>query len=125
MTSGRWDASRRDARLTGRAGAVERPAWAPAELDLDRPNAARMYDYFLGGAHNCAADREVAVQAVEAWPDMPRVMQANRAFLRRAVRFLVGQGIRQFLDIGSGVPTRGNVHEIVQQVAPDSRVVYV
>ena len=104
---------------------MERPAWAPAELDLDRPNAARMYDYFLGGSHNFAVDREVAVQAIEAWPDMPRVMQANRAFLRRAVRFMLDQGIRQFLDIGSGIPTVGNVHEVAQDAAPDARVVYV
>jgi hypothetical protein len=104
---------------------VERPAWAPAELDLDRPNAARMYDYYLGGSHNFSVDRQVAVQAVEAWPDMPRVMQANRAFLRRAVRFLVSQGIRQFLDIGSGIPTVGNVHEVAHAADPDVRVVYV
>jgi SAM-dependent methyltransferase len=104
---------------------VERPAWAPAELDLDRPNAARMYDYYLGGSHNFAVDRELAGKVLEAWPDMPRAAQANRAFLRRAVRFLVGRGIRQFLDIGSGIPTVGNVHEIAQAAAADARVVYV
>ena len=104
---------------------MERPAWAPAELDLDRPNAARMYDYYLGGSHNFAVDRELAAKVLEAWPDMPRAAQANRAFLRRAVRFLAGQGIRQFLDIGSGIPTVGNVHEVAQESAPDARVVYV
>jgi hypothetical protein len=104
---------------------VERPAWAPAELDLDRPNAARMYDYYLGGSHNFAVDRELAAKVLEAWPDMPRAAQANRAFLRRAVRFLCDQGIRQFLDIGSGIPTVGNVHEVAQEAAPDARVVYV
>ena len=104
---------------------MQRPAWAPTELDLDRPNAARMYDYFLGGSHNFAVDREVAVQAMEAWPDMPRVMQANRAFLRRAVRFMLDQGVLQFLDIGSGIPTVGNVHEVAQDAVPDARVVYV
>ena len=104
---------------------MERPAWAPAELDLDRPNAARMYDYYLGGSHNFAVDRELAGQVLEAWPDMPRAAQANRAFLRRAVRFLAAQGIRQFLDIGSGIPTVGNVHEVAQAAAPDARVVYV
>ena len=93
---------------------MERPAWAPAELDLDRPNAARMYDYYLGGSHNFAVDRELAGQVLEAWPDMPRAAQANRAFLRRAVRFLAAQGIRQFLDIGSGIPTVGNVHEVAR-----------
>jgi S-adenosyl methyltransferase len=104
---------------------VDRPAWAPAELDLDRPNAARMYDYYLGGSHNFAVDRELAAKVLEAWPDMPRAAQANRAFLRRAVRFLADQGIRQFLDIGSGIPTVGNVHEVAQLAAPDARIVYV
>jgi SAM-dependent methyltransferase len=104
---------------------VERPAWAPAELDLDRPNAARMYDYYLGGSHNFAVDRELAGKVLEAWPDMPRAAQANRAFLRRAVRFLVAQGVRQFLDIGSGIPTVGNVHEVARAADPDVRVVYV
>jgi S-adenosyl methyltransferase len=104
---------------------VERPAWAPAELDLDRPNAARMYDYYLGGSHNFAVDRALAGRVLEAWPDMPRAAQANRAFLRRAVRFLAAEGVRQFLDIGSGIPTVGNVHEVAQAAAPDSRVVYV
>ena len=104
---------------------MERPAWAPAELDLDRPNAARMYDYYLGGSHNFAVDRELAGRVLEAWPDMPRAAQANRAFLRRAVRYLVAQGVRQFLDIGSGIPTVGNVHEVAQAAAPDARVVYV
>lgn len=104
---------------------MDRPTWAPAGLDLDRPNAARMYDYYLGGSHNFAVDREVAVKAIAAWPDMPRVMQANRAFLRRAVRHLVDQGVRQFLDIGSGIPTVGNVHEVAVGAAPDSQVVYV
>ena len=104
---------------------MERPAWAPAELDLDRPNAARMYDYYLGGSHNFAVDRELAGKVLEAWPDMPRAAQANRAFLRRAVRFLADQGVRQFLDIGSGIPTVGNVHEVAKAAAADARVVYV
>jgi S-adenosyl methyltransferase len=112
--------------LSTRGGiGVERPAWAPAELDLDRPNAARMYDYYLGGSHNFAVDRELAAQVFEAWPDMPRAAQANRAFLRRAVRLLVAQGVRQFLDIGSGIPTVGNVHEVAQLADPDARIVYV
>ena len=109
---------------TGRHG-VERPGWAPAELDLDRPNAARMYDFYLGGSHNFAVDRDLASTVLDVWPDMPRAAQANRAYLRRAVRFLVGQGVRQFLDIGSGIPTVGNVHEVAQQSAPDARIVYV
>jgi hypothetical protein len=104
---------------------MQRPPWAPQGIDLSRPSAARMYDYYLGGSHNFAIDREAAEQAITMWSDLPIIMQANRAFLRRAVRFLVGQGIRQFLDIGSGIPTVGNVHEVAQQAAADSRVVYV
>jgi SAM-dependent methyltransferase len=92
---------------------------------VDKPNAARMYDYYLGGSHNFAVDRELAQKVLQAWPDMPRAAQANRAFLRRAVRYLAGQGIGQFLDIGSGIPTVGNVHEVAQDAAHDARVVYV
>jgi hypothetical protein len=84
-----------------------------------------MYDYYLGGSHNFAIDRDAAQQAIGMWRDLPIIMQANRAFLRRAVRFLVAQGIEQFLDIGSGIPTVGNVHEVAQQANPASRVVYV
>jgi SAM-dependent methyltransferase len=104
---------------------VQRPNWAPDEVDVDRPSAARVYDYYLGGLHNFAADREMAARAVADWPELPRIMQANRAFLRRAVRHLVAQGIDQFLDIGSGIPTAGNVHEVAQAAAPDAHVVYV
>ena len=94
-------------------------------VDATRPSVARMYDYYLGGSHNFAVDRELAGKVLEAWPDMPRAAQANRAFLRRAVRFLADQGVRQFLDIGSGIPTVGNVHDVAQAAAPDARVVYV
>ncbi len=104
---------------------MQRPSWAPRGIDLDRPSAARMYDYYLGGSHNFAIDRHAAEQAVAMWPDLPLIMQANRAFLRRAVRFLVAQGITQFLDIGSGIPTVGNVYEVAQAADPGSRVVYV
>lgn len=104
---------------------MQRPPWAPGTVDLDRPSAARMYDYYLGGSHNFAIDRQAAAQAIALWPDLPLLMQANRAFLRRVVRFLVAQGIDQFLDIGSGIPTVGNVHEIAQAANPASRVVYV
>ncbi|MEO6082260.1 MAG: SAM-dependent methyltransferase [Umezawaea sp.] len=95
------------------------------EIDLTRPSAARVYDYYLGGAHNFAVDREMAQQAIGMWPDLPLIMQANRAFLRRAVRYCVAGGIRQFLDLGSGIPTVGNVHEVARLDAPDARVVYV
>ncbi|HEX6500301.1 MAG TPA: SAM-dependent methyltransferase [Micromonosporaceae bacterium] len=87
--------------------------------------AARMYDYFLGGIHNFPADREAARKVVDQFPDIPVGARANRAFLRRAVRFLTDAGIRQFLDLGSGIPTQGNVHEIAQRQAPDARIVYV
>jgi SAM-dependent methyltransferase len=104
---------------------VHRPSWAPDDVDLERPSAARVYDYYLGGLHNFAADREMAARAVADWPELPRIMQANRAFLRRAVRFLAAQGIDQFLDIGSGIPTVGNVHEVAQAALGQARVVYV
>lgn len=104
---------------------MDRPGWAPEGIDLTRPSSARLYDYFLGGAHNFAVDRELAKQIVAITPSVGEAMRANRSFLRRAVRHLVEQGVRQFLDIGSGIPTVGNVHEVAQQAAPDSRVVYV
>jgi hypothetical protein len=104
---------------------MTRPDWAPAGVDLDRPNVARMYDYYLGGSHNFRVDREVADSAVAALPDLPRLAQANRAFLHRAVRYCLDMGIRQFLDLGSGIPTVGNVHEIAQRLDPTARVVYV
>src|SRR5579859_1129291 len=102
-----------------------RPAWAPDEIDIERPSVARMYDYFLGGSHNFAADRELAQQALKAFPDAPYVVRANRAFLRRAVLFLCEQGVDQFLDLGSGIPTAGNVHEVSTSVNPAARTVYV
>jgi hypothetical protein len=90
------------------------------------PNPARIYDYFLGGKDNFPADREVADQVLAIAPVARDVVEDNRAFLRRVVRHLAGEaGIRQFIDLGSGLPTRGNVHEIAQEVAPDARVVYV
>ncbi len=99
--------------------------WLPEGVSLDKPSPARMYDYFLGGYHNFEVDRTAARKVLEGNPDAPLVMRANRAFLRRAVAFLVQQGITQFLDIGSGIPTVGNSHEVAQRAAPDSRVVYV
>jgi len=107
--------------------ASSRPVWAPENVDLSKPSAARMYDYYLGGSHNFSADRELARQALELVPDGPRLMRANRAFLHRVVRYLIAQGIRQFIDIGSGIPTKCNVHEAVEQALPgaDTRVLYV
>jgi hypothetical protein len=106
-------------------GEMERSDWAPEGVDLDRPSAARVYDYFLGGAHNFAVDRELAEQIARMTPNIGETMRANRSFLWRAVRFLVAEGITQFLDIGSGIPTVGNVHEVAQQADPRSVVVYV
>jgi S-adenosyl methyltransferase len=100
---------------------VERPFWAPEDVDLDRPSIARVYDYYLGGTHNFAADRAFAEAVLAATPDVRTAALDNRAFLRRAVRYLSGRGIRQFIDLGSGIPTAGNVHEH----APGSKVVYV
>ena len=87
--------------------------------------SARIYDYLLGGIHNFAADREAAKAMATMFPVMPIAAKSNRAFLRRSVRYLTGQGIRQFLDIGSGIPTVGNVHEVVQESTSDGHVVYV
>ncbi|MGA8117951.1 MAG: SAM-dependent methyltransferase [Actinocatenispora sp.] len=91
----------------------------------DRPSPARVYDYLLGGSANFAVDREFAEQALRAYPDARLIAHANRSFLRRAVRFCADAGIRQFLDLGSGVPTAGNVHDIVAGYEPACRVVYV
>ncbi|RSD07964.1 SAM-dependent methyltransferase [Amycolatopsis eburnea] len=99
--------------------------WIPPGADLSRPSAARIYDYLLGGAHNLAPDREVARKLEAIQPQVAAVARRNRAFLRRAVRFLLDQGIRQFLDLGSGIPTVGNVHEVAQAVDPAAKVVYV
>jgi hypothetical protein len=103
-------------------------AWTPPDVDLrtDRPHPARVYDYLLGGKDNFPADREAAEQGMKANPNSRIPPRENRAFLRRAVRYLAEEaGIRQFLDIGTGIPTAPNVHQVAQAVAPASRVVYV
>lgn len=105
--------------------ATERPAWAPAEVAIDRPSVARIWDWFLGGSHNFAIDREVARKTLELMPEGPQMARLSRAFLRRAVEYCVQRGITQFLDLGSGIPTVGNVHEVARQAAPDARVAYV
>jgi hypothetical protein len=97
-----------------------------SEIDTTRPHPARMYDAYLGGKDNYAADREAVRQILRNWPEVRAMARANRAAMQRMVRFLAGEtGIRQFLDIGTGIPSTGNVHEVAEQVAPDSRVVYV
>jgi hypothetical protein len=99
---------------------------APVGVDVTTPNVARMYDYALGGKDNFAVDRAAAEQMFAAAPEVGRrPMLENRSFLNRSVRFLAEAGIRQFLDVGAGLPTQGNVHEIAQAAAPDARVVYV
>src|SRR5947209_17677394 len=104
---------------------MERPDWAPPDVDPERPSAARMWDYLLGGAHNFAADRRVAEQSIAFKPDLPELAREVRAFIHRAVTFMAEAGIDQFIDIGSGIPTRGNVHEKAQLVNPAAKVVYV
>ena len=97
-----------------------------ARLDTRRAHSARVYDYWLGGKDNYAADREAAEQAIAANPGIVSDVRANRAFLARVVRYLAAErGIRQFLDIGTGLPTASNTHEVAQAAAPDARVVYV
>jgi SAM-dependent methyltransferase len=101
-------------------------SWIPEGVDRERPSIARIYDFYLGGSHNLPADRAAGGKVVEVMPELPDVMRVNRAFLRRCVRHLVSEGgIRNFLDLGSGIPTVGNVHEIAQGVDPTARVVYV
>ena len=98
----------------------------PASFDVTRAHPARVYDYWLGGKDNYEADREAAQQVIEAMPSILAGVRANRAFLRRAVQYLAGEaGIRQFLDIGTGLPTAENTHEVAQAIAPESRIVYV
>jgi hypothetical protein len=104
---------------------MERPAWAPAGIDVDRPSIARVYDCSLGGFHNFTSDRQLVDKMREMMPEALLMARANRAFLTRAVRFCLQAGVRQFLDIGSGIPTSGNVHEVARQIDPGSRVVYV
>jgi S-adenosyl methyltransferase len=101
------------------------PSWVPPGVDVRRANVARVYDYWMGGSHNFLADQDLAraISAVE--PNARAFARANREFLGRAVRFLSQAGIGQFLDIGSGIPTEGNVHEIAQQANPGARVAYV
>ena len=96
------------------------------QVDISQPHWARVYDYWLGGKDNFAADREAAQQVIEAMPGIIPGVQAQRAFRGRAVRYLAAEaGIRQFLDIGTGLPAAGNTHEVAQRIAPESRIVYV
>ena len=110
---------------TGGKDAME-TGFALSEIDTTRPHPARMYDAYLGGKDNYPADREAVRQILRTFPEVRGMARANRAFMQRAVRFLAGEaGIRQFIDIGTGIPSAGNVHEVAGQVAPGARVVYV
>ena len=113
---------------TGRDGSLDagqRPNGG-AVLDTSTAHPARVYDYWLGGKDNFAADREAGEQALKAYPQLAEAVRSNRAFLARAVGFLTGPaGVRQFLDIGTGIPSADNTHEVAQREAPDSRIVYV
>jgi hypothetical protein len=101
-------------------------ATGPVSFDTSIAHPARVYDYWLGGKDNYEADREAAKQVIAANPNVLPGVRANRAFLRRAVQYLAGEaGIRQFLDIGTGLPTAENTHEVAQSIAPESRIVYV
>lgn len=102
-----------------------RPEWAPTTIDLNVPSAARVWDYFLGGSHNFAVDRRVADAAIAMKPDMPELARSVRIFLRRAAEEIAQAGVKQFLDIGSGIPTVGAVHEVARAVHRDATVVYV
>lgn len=103
----------------------QQQAWVPKSVDMSVPSMARTYDFMLGGGHNFAVDREVGVKIERAMPGLRQAARVNRAFLGRVVRFMMSQGIRQFLDIGSGIPTVGNVHQIAQHEDPECHVVYV
>jgi SAM-dependent methyltransferase len=113
--------SPRKAQLT----TMDDETWIPEDVDPLKPSIARIYDFHLGGTHNLAADREAARTVTEVMPDFPDILRANRSFLRRCVRHLAEQGIAYFLDLGSGIPTVGNVHEIAQAVNPAARIVYI
>jgi hypothetical protein len=102
------------------------PDWLPPEINVTVAHPARVYDYLLGGKDNFAADRTLGDAVAKAMPSARDMVRANRAFLGRAVRYLVTEaGVRQFLDVGTGIPTAGNTHEVAQATAPDSRIVYV
>jgi hypothetical protein len=117
MADGEVTAGGKDAMETG---------FALSEIDTTTPHPARMYDALLGGKDNYAADRRAVRQLLRAAPEARDSARANRAFLQRAVRYLAGEaGIRQIIDVGTGIPAAGNVHEVAAQIAPGTRVAYV
>ena len=106
------------------ASAEVPPIWAPGIIGAPTPNPARVRDYWLGGSHHSATDRRLAEQFTLCAPQLPYLVRTHRDFLRRVVTRLVREGVRQFVDLGSGMPTVGNVHEVAQRLAPECRVVY-
>lgn len=104
---------------------TNRPSWAPVEVDPTRPSVARVYDFYLGGSHNFESDRVFGQRTLQAMPRLPTILRDAREFLRRVVTYLCAAGVDQFLDLGSGIPTVGNVHEVALSVNPRARVVYV
>ncbi|HUY44770.1 MAG TPA: SAM-dependent methyltransferase [Streptosporangiaceae bacterium] len=103
---------------------ADEASWVPPGVDTRRANVARVYDYWLGGSHNFLADQDLGRSIAAVEPNVRAIARANRDFLGRAVRFLAAAGVRQFLDVGSGIPTQRNVHEVAQQADPAARVVY-
>ena len=110
--------------MSGNLGSASAGNGGPQYVDTSVARPAGVYNYWLGGTANYPADRAAAQQAMTAYPDLALSARANRAFLARTVRWLAGQGVRQFLDIGTGIPVRNNTHELAQAIAPDCRVVY-
>ncbi|MFD1934923.1 MULTISPECIES: SAM-dependent methyltransferase [Nonomuraea] len=104
---------------------MERDEQVPSVIDPNTPSVARMYDYYLGGKDNFPSDREAAEKIIQLVPNITQIARDNRDFLIRVVRVLAEAGVRQFIDIGTGLPTRQNVHEVALEAAPDSRIVYV
>ena len=114
------------AAMSGDGKDAMEPGFAAAEIDTSKPHPARMYNAYLGGNDNYPADRAAVRQILRNFPEVRPIALANRAFMQRAVRFLAAEaGIRQFIDIGTGIPSAGNVHEVAGRAAPDARVVYV
>jgi hypothetical protein len=105
-------------------GHIAGPTGPSVLIDTSKPHPARMYDWYLGGKDNYPVDEELGRQMLALEPRVPVMAKVNRAFMHRATRWLAGQGIRQFLDVGTGIPTEPNLHQVAQEVAPDARVVY-
>lgn len=104
---------------------METADWQPAGVDVDTPNVARVYDYYLGGACNLEVDRKFADEILSRAPEAREFALHNRRYQHRAVRYVANQGVRQFLDLGAGIPTVGPTHEVARSVNPDARVMYV